>query len=77
MSTISLKTKSVFCFLEQKEHKVKRYFMSDNSVPAPRSGCATATDGKSIYVFGGKDAEKRMNDMWEFSLSDFKYHKLE
>ena len=46
-------------------------------MPVPRSGCAAATDGKSAYIFGGKDAENRMKDLWEFSLTDFKYHKLE
>ena len=27
-------------------------------------------------MFGGKDAENRMNDIWEFSLTDFKYREL-
>lgn len=47
------------------------------SVPAPRSGCAAATDGKNVYVFGGKDAEKRMKDLWEFNMTDFKFHRME
>ena len=77
MSTTLLKIKLVFYFLVLKEHKVIIIFKLDNTVPGPRSGCAAATDGKSIYVFGGKDTDKRMNDLWEFSLSDFNYHRLE
>lgn len=50
---------------------------NDKTVPAPRSGCAAATDGKNVYIFGGKDAEVRMNDLWEFSLTDFKYRLME
>ena len=36
----------------------------DANLPVPRSGCAAATDGKNVYIFGGKDAEKRMKDLW-------------
>lgn len=48
----------------------------DNSVPLPRSGCAASTDGKNVYIFGGKDSENRMNDLWEFNLSEKKYKLL-
>lgn len=27
-------------------------------------------------MFGGKDAEERMNDLWEFSLVDYTYREL-
>ena len=45
-------------------------------IPVPRCGCAAETDGKNIFLFGGKDAERRMNDIWAFSLTSFKYQKL-
>lgn len=35
------------------------------------------TDGKNLYLFGGKNAETRMKDLWEFSLTDFKYRRME
>lgn len=45
-------------------------------VPVPRSGCAATTDGKNVYVFGGKDFENRLNDLWEFDLNQNKYKLL-
>ena len=45
--------------------------------PAPRSGCAASTDGKNIFIFGGKDAENRMNDLWEFSMVTFKFSEMD
>lgn len=53
------------------------YAELDDTLPAPRSGCAAATDGKNVYIFGGKDTETRMNDLWEFSLTEFKYRQME
>lgn len=58
--------------------QVKYLLIAENDhAPVPRSGCAAATDGRNVYVFGGKDAEQRLNDLWEFSLTDFKYRKME
>ncbi len=31
-------------------------FIITVDIPVPRSGCAAATDGKNVYLFGGKDA---------------------
>lgn len=42
---------------------------ADPTVPTPRSGCAASTDGKNVYIFGGKDYENRLNDLWEYNLS--------
>jgi hypothetical protein len=50
--------------------------LQDQSVPIPRSGCAVATDGKTVYMFGGKDAQNRMNDLWQFSLEEREYRKM-
>jgi hypothetical protein len=38
-----------------------------------RSGCAATTDNKNLYIFGGKNEDNRMNDLWSFSLKDYKY----
>lgn len=57
-------------------NRVSLLFAGGSEGPAPRSGCAAATDGKSVYLFGGKDAERRMNDLWEFSLSDFRFRLM-
>lgn len=27
-------------------------------------------------MFGGKNADERLNDLWEFHLTDFKYREL-
>ena len=45
-------------------------------VPAPRHGVDITTDGENVYVFGGKDEASRFNDLWKFSLSDYKYYPL-
>jgi hypothetical protein len=45
-------------------------------VPSPRTGCAIATDNSNVYIFGGKDERSRLNDIWSFSLTDFKFHRL-
>ena len=28
-------------------------------------------------MFGGKDTENRLNDLWEFNMVDFKFHELD
>lgn len=33
-------------------------------------------DSGNVYVFGGKNESKRYNDLWSFSLSDFKFKRL-
>ncbi len=45
-------------------------------MPQPRTGCGVATDGSHLYVFGGKTDASRLNDLWRFSLSDFKWSRL-
>lgn len=35
-----------------------------------------ATDNKNLYIFGGKDESSRLNDIWSFNLSDYKFQKL-
>lgn len=46
------------------------------NIPSPRCGCAIASDEKNVYIFGGKDESTRLNDIWCFSLNDFKFTKL-
>ena len=45
-------------------------------MPSPRTGCALATDNKYVFIFGGKDDSSRLNDLWSFSLTEFKFTKL-
>ena len=35
-----------------------------------------ADDNGNLYIFGGKDESNRLNDIWSFSLSDFKFNRL-
>jgi hypothetical protein len=35
-----------------------------------------ATDNNNLYFFGGKDDSNRLNDIWSFSLTDFKFTRL-
>jgi N-acetylneuraminic acid mutarotase len=46
-------------------------------VPVPRNGCAAATDGQNVYIFGGKDTENRLKDLWMFNLSEQKYREMD
>ena len=39
-------------------------------------GCAIAIDNDNIYAFGGKNDDSRLNDLWAFSLTDFKFKRL-
>lgn len=39
----------------------------------PLSGVACTTDGKNIYVFGGKNDENRFNDLWMLNLKTFQF----
>jgi hypothetical protein len=34
------------------------------------------TDNETLFIFGGKDEGSRMNDLWSFSLSDYRFTKL-
>lgn len=42
----------------------------------PRSGLACTTDGKNIYIFGGKNEDQRFNDLWMFNLKSLTYQLL-
>jgi N-acetylneuraminic acid mutarotase len=44
--------------------------------PSPRVGSAITTDNNHIFIFGGKDENSRLNDIWSFSLTDFKFARL-
>ena len=55
---------------------VIRYFLTNSDLPEPRMGCAIASCDNLIYIFGGKNEDKRLNDLWTFSLSDFKFKKM-
>jgi len=37
--------------------------------PCPRRGHATAVLGDKVYLFGGFDGEKRLDDIWVFDIS--------
>ena len=39
-------------------------------------GCAIVSYDNLLYIFGGKNEDKRLNDLWTFSLSDFKFKKM-
>jgi hypothetical protein len=39
-------------------------------------GCALAADDSNVYAFGGKNDSTRLNDLWAFSLTDFKFKKM-
>lgn len=35
-----------------------------------------AFDGTNLIIFGGKDQNQRLNDIWSFNLGDFKFARL-
>ena len=39
-------------------------------------GCAMTADEDNVYIFGGKNDNSRLNDLWVFSLTDFKFKKM-
>ena len=39
-------------------------------------GAAIASDDSNIYIFGGKNDNERLNDLWAFNLTDYKFKKL-
>lgn len=45
-------------------------------MPSPRIGCALAADNNNLYIFGGKNDNTRLNDIWSFSLNDYKFSRL-
>ena len=38
-----------------------------------RCGHAVANDSENIYIFGGKNEDERLNDLWLFNLKTNKY----
>lgn len=34
------------------------------------------SDDNNIYIFGGKNDTTRYNDLWSFSLTDFKFKRM-
>lgn len=34
------------------------------------------SDDNNIYIFGGKNDATRYNDLWSFSLTDYKFKRL-
>lgn len=45
-------------------------------MPSPRVGSAITTDNQHVYIFGGKDESNRLNDLWSFSLTDYKFTRI-
>lgn len=64
-------------FYLKAQTRVERVFFNQYiDIPDPRSDCAMVADSGNVYVFGGKNESKRYNDLWLFSLSDFKFKRL-
>ncbi|CAK56009.1 unnamed protein product (macronuclear) [Paramecium tetraurelia] len=36
--------------------------------PAPRDGSSITSHNQSVYIFGGKNGDKRYNDLWQFNM---------
>jgi hypothetical protein len=74
-STTSTKISFPFCLKDHRRGKmVRNSIISD--APSPRIGSAIATDNENVYIFGGKEEANRLNDLWSFSLSDYKFQRL-
>ena len=68
--TVSSETSAIYQFniADSQITKLFDHSESKNS-PTPRSNCGAATDGKSVYIFGGCRGDLRMNDLWRFDLN--------
>ena len=51
-------------------------FLLNLELMHPLSGLACSTDRHNIYLFGGKNEDKRVNDLWKFDLKTLQYEKL-
>lgn len=61
---------------EGSEKSSESIFSFNSDTPLPRMGCAMASDDSNVYFFGGKNDNERLNDLWAFSLSDYKFKRL-
>lgn len=64
-----------YYFKENKWEKVQN--LGEQS-PSPRAGHSAIIYGDSMIIFGGTDEEKdKLNDTWEFNLTNNQWRKLE
>ena len=68
-------TKNKLAILHEGSTKNGKFYI-DLDAPSPRVGSAIAADSHNIYIFGGKDESNRLNDLWKFSLTDYKFARL-
>lgn len=53
-------------------------FQSKDSKDEPegRSNLSMVGEGQNLYVFGGTNGEKTLNDLWKFNLTEKKWTKI-
>lgn len=55
------------------------FYKSDKTdkEPGPRSNFSMVESNRSLFIFGGSNGTKTLNDTWSFSLKDKKWTKVE
>ena len=50
------------------DHRWEKILLPSKESPAPRAGHSAVVNGDDMYIFGGKDSDVRMNDLWKLNL---------
>ena len=58
------------------DHRWERINSPSKELPAPRAGHSAVVNGDDMYIFGGKDSEIRMDDLWKFNLKTYEWTRI-
>ena len=59
------------------DHKWEKINVTSKVEPAPRAGHSAVILGDDMYIFGGKDCDTRMNDLWKLNLITKEWTQIE
>lgn len=70
--------KDIYCLdLEKMEWSTVYEGKNSNDDPEGRSNLAMVAEGQNLWIFGGTNGQKTLDDMWKFDLTAKKWTKVE
>ena len=58
------------------DHRWEKILSPSKESPAPRAGHSAVVNGDDMYIFGGKDSDVRMNDLWKLNLKTYEWTQI-
>ena len=69
---------SIYCLdVDKFEWSTVHQGKSPKDEPEGRSNLAMVTEGQCLWIFGGTNGQKTLDDLWKFDLNTKKWEKIE